>query len=72
MKLKEIFALLTLCVMVKGAWWATAVQPVILSLGAVLTAIDLDVLEGQHFKLKNFLPFINKQDTEKDELAPLT
>ena len=40
MKLTDIFALLTLIVIVKGAWWAAAVQPFILSLGAILGAID--------------------------------
>ena len=50
MKLKAIFALFTLSVMVKGAWFASAVQPVILSLGAVLSAIDLDVLDLQSIK----------------------
>ena len=46
MNFKVIFALLTLIVIAKGAWWAAAVQPVILSLGAVLSAIDQDVLDG--------------------------
>ena len=44
MKLSIIFALYTLSVIVKGAWWAAAVQPVILSLGAILGALDQDVL----------------------------
>ena len=47
MNLRDIFALFTLCVIVNGAWWAAAVQPVILSLGAgaVLSAFDiLDIL----------------------------
>ena len=52
MKIRGIFALFTLVVMVKGTWLAAVVQPVILSLGAVLSAMDLDVL--------NTLPFINK------------
>ena len=43
MKLISIFALFTLSSIVKGTWWAAAVQPVILSLGAVLTALDLDL-----------------------------
>ena len=45
MKLKGIFALFTLSAMVKGAWWAAAVQPIILSIGAILGAIDLEVLD---------------------------
>ena len=56
MKLFYLFALFTLIVMVKGAWLAAVVQPVILSLGAILGTIDLDVLE---------LPLIFKQ--EQDE-----
>ena len=60
MKLRSILALSTLCVIVKGAWWAAAVQPVILSLGAVLSAIDLDVLDIQ-------LPFLNKQEEDDDD-----
>ena len=56
MNLINIFALLTLSVMVKSAWWAAAVQPVILSLGAIFSAIDQDVLDIQ------WLPFVNKSD----------
>ena len=47
MKLIGIFALFTLSMMVEGTWWTTAVQPVILSLGAILGALDLDVLDIQ-------------------------
>ena len=46
MKLFGVFVLSLLSVMVEGAWLAAAVQPVILSLGAVLGAIDLDVLDA--------------------------
>ena len=60
MKLRSILALFTLIVMVRGAWFAAAVQPVILSLGAVLSAVDLDVLDVQLTGIKNWLPFINK------------
>ena len=38
MKLITIFALSTLVVIVKGAFWATAISPVILSIGALFTA----------------------------------
>ena len=38
MKLLTIFALFTLVVMVKGAFWAAAISPVILSIGALFTA----------------------------------
>ena len=47
MKILVIFVLFTLIVIVKGALWATAIKPIILSLGAVLTAFDLDVLDVQ-------------------------
>ena len=60
MKLREIIAIFILSISVNGAWWTAAVQPVILSLGAVLSAIDLDVLDVQTIGLKNWLPFINK------------
>ena len=59
MKLIDIFALFTLSVMVKGAWLAAIVQPVILGLGAVFSSFDLDVLDG-------LMPFINKQATDLD------
>ena len=66
MKLFDIPALFALIVMVKGTLWAAAVQPVILSIGALLTAIDLDVLD-----INLSLPFINKQDkqTEKPKMT---
>ena len=79
MKLESIIALFTLIVMVKGAWWAAAVQPVILTLGAVLGTIDKDVLDIQAIEWRNLLPFINKQDAEvpkdakkQDEKEPRT
>ena len=40
MKFIDIFVFLTLSVVVKGAWWVAAVQPVILSLGTILTALN--------------------------------
>ena len=43
MKVFSIFALLTLIVVVKGAWWTAVAHPVILSLGAILGALDLDI-----------------------------
>ena len=33
----------SLAVIVKGAWWAAAVQPVLLGLGAAFATIDLDI-----------------------------
>ena len=49
MKLTVIVTLFPLIIMVKGAW-LTAVQPVILSIGALFSAINLDVeLLNEHF-----------------------
>ena len=62
MKLAEIFLLFTLSVMTKGAWLAAVVQPVILSIGAILSAIDLEVLEP--IEWKNFLK------SDKDDKEP--
>ena len=53
MKLRDIFVLFTLSVIVKGAWWAAAVQPVILGFGAILSAIDSDVLDTQPTEWKS-------------------
>ena len=47
MKVSSIFVSFSLIVIVKGAWFIAAVQPVILTLGAVLGAIDLDVLDAE-------------------------
>ena len=61
MKLAVIFALLTLSVIVKGAWLAAAVQPVILTLGAVMATLDLDVLDLQPIEWKNYQIFRSKK-----------
>ena len=47
MKLKVLFAILSLSVIVKGAFWTAAVQPLVLGLGAMLGAVDLDVLDAE-------------------------
>ena len=46
--------------MVKGAWWAAAVQPVMLSLGTVLTVFDFDILDDKPNWLifKNYTPWL--------------
>ena len=44
MKLSIIIALSTLSAIVKGLWLAAAVQPVLLSIGAIWAAIDQDLL----------------------------
>ena len=58
MKLLAIFALFQLIVFVKSTWWAAAVQPVILSIGAVFTALNSDVLnfDAQPIEWRNWLP----------------
>ena len=40
-------------------------QPVILSIGAALAALDSDVLDTQTFELRNYLPFVNEIDFKK-------
>ena len=45
MKLKSIIVLLSLSIVVRGSWWVAAAKPVMISLGAVLTAINQDVLD---------------------------
>ena len=67
MKLSSIFVLLTLIVIVKSAWWAAAVQPVILGFGTVLTALNQDVLNVELSELKSWLPFINKSEETKSD-----
>ena len=52
MKLASILALFTLITIVEGSWLTAAVQPIILSLGAVFTAIDTDVFDVQTFEWK--------------------
>ena len=72
MKLTSILALFTLIAIVKGSWLTAAVQPVILSLGAVLTSIDsdlADMLDVQTIEWKKYLPFINKQDKQEAQPA---
>ena len=66
MRLKAILIpLITLFGIVQGAWWAAAVQPVVLSLGAILGALDLEVIDLQPIQWKKLMPFINKQEAEE-------
>ena len=64
MKIKGIFALFTLIVMVKGAWWVAAMQPVILSLGAVFSAISLDL---EPIEWRNWLTHFSEEDSEEEK-----
>ena len=60
MKLTFIITLYSLIVIVKGAFWAAAVQPIILSLGAILAALDLEVLDAPSHEWK-FFPSIKRK-----------
>ena len=64
MKLTATFVFFALIVMVKGTWQILALQPVILSLGALLGAIDHGLLDGQLFEWKNLFKFSSKQKAE--------
>ena len=67
MKLTVICVLFALSKIVKGAFWFAAVQPVLLGFGAILTAINQDVLDLESIQLKHWLPFINKQSETKSK-----
>ena len=70
MKLKDIFALFGLSVMVNGAWWAAAVQPVMLSIGAVFAALNLDlepILDAKPIELGKLMIFKNRGKKEKEK-----
>ena len=69
MKLSEIVVLFGVFVMAKGAWWAAAVQPVILSIGALFAALDLDLepfIATKPLELRKLMIFKN------DEERPMT
>ena len=59
MRLLNIFFLLAVRVVVKGNWWAAAVQPVIFTLGSVLVALDLDVLNLESIEGQNWMAYSN-------------
>ena len=62
MKFIETLSLFTLIVTtVKSAWWAAATQPVILTPGAVLGALNFDVLDVEPITTwKVYIPTFNK------------
>ena len=71
MKTSCIFVIFTLTVIVKGAWWAAAVRPIVLSLGAAFTALNLDDQPFLDFDLKGLLISKNESDKkESDEKEP--
>ena len=76
MKILATLALFLLSSLVKAIWQIPAVQPVILSLGAALTALNIDVLnfDVQPIEWTNLL-FLKKKKEEtplkekKEEMA---
>ena len=69
MRFREVFFLFTLSVVVNGSLWAAAVQPVILSLGAMMAAVDQDLLDVHLFDWnwkKWFQPKSNDEKKEKE------
>ena len=48
--------------MVEGAWWATAMRPIILSFGAAFSAFNLDELTFLDYDLKGLL--VSKNDSD--------
>ena len=51
--------------MVNGAWWATAVQPVILSIGAAFAALNSDLQPILDINWRNVLTFKKDKESEK-------
>ena len=60
MKLSSLIILLSLLEIVKSAWWASAMQPVLLGFGAVFTALNQEILDVEPIELNKGLPFISK------------
>ena len=63
MKISCIFAVFALGVFVEGALWAAAVQPILLSFGAVFAALNIDAQPFLDVDWKNLLIF--KKDKKK-------
>ena len=55
----DIFVLYSLTVIVRGAWWAAAVKPVMLGFGAAFAAIDLDIEPLPFITFPKWLDFLN-------------
>ena len=64
MKLSLIFVIYTLFATVKGAFWAAAAHPIILSLGVVFSALNLDAQPILDINWRNLMS--SKEDTEDD------
>ena len=57
MKLFLIFVCYLLNVLVEGTLWAAAVQPFILTFGAILGAVDLELLDVEPIHWRNIIHF---------------
>ena len=60
-----IIALFALVEVVNCAWWAAAAKPVILSLGVIFAALDLDLqpmLDAQPIEFRNFFSSKNEEN----------
>ena len=66
MQLNTFFALFTLVMMVKGAWFAAVAQPVILGLGAVMGALNMDVFDAQPITWNILIPMFNPNKKTKE------
>ena len=67
MKLLSIIVLFALCE-VGNCWWTVAAQPLILSIGALFAALDLDVqpmLDAQPIEWQKLLTFKNEKEKFK-------
>ena len=54
--------------MVNGAWWAAAVRPVMLGMGAFFVALDLDIqpmLDVKPFEMSNVVKYYNSGRKKK-------
>ena len=63
--MKIVLVIFALTVMVNGAWWATAVQPVILSIGAAFAALNSDLQPILDINWRNVLTFKKDKESEK-------
>ena len=71
MKLSCVFVAYLLSVIVEGAWWAAAVQPIILGFGAVFTALNQDEQPILDFDWNRVQIFKNdKDEATKEDEAP--
>ena len=62
-----IFAVFALSTVVKGAWWVAAAQPIILSFGALFTAMNLDVQPLLDIDWKKLSIFKNEKEEAKED-----